>query len=683
MAETRLIGLLRQLQPTLPTDREALAAFVARRDEAAFAAIVRRHGPMILRVCRRVLRHDQDAEDACQATFLVLARKAGTVGRAEALANWLHGVAVRTALRARRDAARRQARDQLAAVAAPADPAEALAWHDVQVLLETEIERLPPAFRAAFVLCHLQGRSRAEAAADLGISENTLSSRLARARDRLQRRLAHRGVHLSAALAATALAADATGSAIPTNFFERTIQSATEFAARQPVTGLTDHALQLTQGALTTMAIARLKIVAGLLAVGGVLAAGAWGAGQGPGRPPGGLKPPAADPPAARADTPERTADYAQRRRSLKNLKQILLAMHNYHNTYNRFPTDITDKAGKPLLSWRVELLPFLEHDALYREFRRTEPWDSEHNLKLLAKMPDVYRVGFEPKDATHTYYQRFAIVGGDWPQGGGEGGMGGGSPGMPGSPGSAPGLPGAIPGLPVPPPGAPPGIGAPRLPPAVPVGGLGAMGPGGSMPPTATAPRFPESMAEVTDGTSNTLGVIETGPPVPWTKPADLVYHRNKPLPTMTGPFANVRHAATLDGATHSLRPKLDEKTLRLFIDPNDGHILPELKTLRAHLPAESADEKKALARLQEENRALIEAIEKLQAENAELLKTLNQKSNSVDRVEADQDNLKRMLNALRAENKRYRSELGGPGAQAAPREAAPKGPGGNGTAQ
>jgi len=117
----RLTSLLRRLHsvpPSIlsiaPTDREALRAFIAHRDEAAFAALVNRHGPMVLSVCRRVLHHAQDAEDACQATFLVLARKATSIGRSDALASWLHGVAYRIALRARRDAGRRRAREQQA-----------------------------------------------------------------------------------------------------------------------------------------------------------------------------------------------------------------------------------------------------------------------------------------------------------------------------------------------------------------------------------------------------------------------------------------------------------------------------------------------------------------------------------------------------------------------------------------
>ncbi|HVK11616.1 MAG TPA: sigma-70 family RNA polymerase sigma factor, partial [Gemmataceae bacterium] len=433
MADTRLAGLLRRLHlgpASTPghTDREALRAFVRLKDEAAFAGIVRRHGPMVLRVCRNVLNHAEDAEDACQATFLVLARRAATIANGEVLASWLQGVAYRTALRARRDAGRRRTREREAPVPARPDPAEAVAWSDVQVLLEAEIGRLPTRYRAAFVLCYLEGRSRAEAAAELGLSENTLSSRLARARDRLKGRLAKRGVHLSAVLAAVALTYE---SALSGQLVECLSRAATQFAARESVTGVSNFALQLTHGTLQTMTISKITWTAGILAVGGTLAVGTWVAGQ-PGGSPGGL-PAGAPRPAPVAGKPtgvSRTADYAQRQRSIKNLKAIALAIHNYSDANGRLPADVTDDAGKALLSWRVALLPYFEGgDVLYKQFKLNESWDSEHNLGLLAKMPDVFTVGFEPKGATHTYYQRFALANLGPPPGvagGGEGGVGG-----------------------------------------------------------------------------------------------------------------------------------------------------------------------------------------------------------------------------------------------------------------
>src|SRR5262245_44925707 len=350
LASTRLTGLVRRLHRGLvpapaagQSDREALRAFIARKDESAFAIVVQRHGPMVLRVCQRVLHHAQDAEDAFQATFLVLARKAATIGKSEALGSWLHGVAFRVSMRAKRDAGRRRANERRAPVAVGSDPAEALAWRDVQILLEAEIRRLPERYRAAFVSCYLEGRSRADAAAELGIEENTLSSRLARARDRLRGRLARRGVNLPAVLAAVALTTSTTGLAVPGDLLNTITRAATQFAARQPVTGVSNFTLQLTNGTIQSMAITKLQWAVGVLAVGGTLAVGAWGVGQVPGESPpkpGGGQP-RTDPAAEKPAVADRTADYAQRQRSLNNLKAILRAMTNYHDTNGRYPSDI------------------------------------------------------------------------------------------------------------------------------------------------------------------------------------------------------------------------------------------------------------------------------------------------------------------------------------------------------
>jgi RNA polymerase sigma factor (sigma-70 family) len=194
--------------PSGPTDGQLLGRFVASRDEAAFAELVRRHGPMVLGVCRRVLGHEADAEDAFQATFLVLARKAGSVVRRESVGCWLHGVARRTALRAGAALARRRTRERsLDGAPEPASgPAEAQDWRDA---LDRELGRLPAKFRAAVVACELEGRPRREAARLLGVPEGTLSSRLAAARALLGRRLAARGVTLPAGGVAAGVLAEA------------------------------------------------------------------------------------------------------------------------------------------------------------------------------------------------------------------------------------------------------------------------------------------------------------------------------------------------------------------------------------------------------------------------------------------------------------------------------------------
>jgi RNA polymerase sigma factor (sigma-70 family) len=199
--------LLRARRAAGTGDRELLARLVAGRDDAAFTELVRRYGPMVWGVCRRVLRHEQDAEDAFQATFVVLARKAGTVRAGSSLASWLYGVAHRVAVRARADAARRRRHECAAAL--PAGATADLRWDDVRAVLDEELARLPEHYRAPLLLCYLEGLTQDEAARALGWSDGTLRGRLQRGRERLRARLSRRGLSLSAALCAGTLAADA------------------------------------------------------------------------------------------------------------------------------------------------------------------------------------------------------------------------------------------------------------------------------------------------------------------------------------------------------------------------------------------------------------------------------------------------------------------------------------------
>ena len=162
-------------------DRDLLARFASTRDEDAFAELVRRHGTMVFGVCRRVTRHPQDAEDAFQAAFVVLARRAAQVRNPEQLANWLYGVAYRTALEAR--ATRRRVQEQpVSAAPEPAAPPEPDDTADLRRVIDEELAKLPDKYRSAVVLCDLEGMPRAAAAAQLQIPEGTLSSRLAQAR---------------------------------------------------------------------------------------------------------------------------------------------------------------------------------------------------------------------------------------------------------------------------------------------------------------------------------------------------------------------------------------------------------------------------------------------------------------------------------------------------------------------
>jgi RNA polymerase sigma factor (sigma-70 family) len=203
-----LIGPLRRLVPAPQSDGELLERFRSGGDGAAFAELVRRHGPMVLGVCRRAVSDDHLAEDAFQATFLVLARRANAIGRPDRLGPWLFGVARRTARRAQALAARQPDLARTVARAEP-DPADEAERRDLGAALQSEVEQLPASFREAIELCYRDGHSKQEAADRLGCSAGTVSSRLARGRALLRRRLAGRGWAPAGAAVPAALAASA------------------------------------------------------------------------------------------------------------------------------------------------------------------------------------------------------------------------------------------------------------------------------------------------------------------------------------------------------------------------------------------------------------------------------------------------------------------------------------------
>jgi RNA polymerase sigma factor (sigma-70 family) len=187
-------------------DRELLGRFAAHHDEAAFETLVRRHGPMVLRVCRRVLGHVQDAEDVFQATFLVLVRQAASRHWHESVGNRLYGVAYRLAREAKRAMARRSKYESRAGHRSVSDPVTETSLREAQALLDEELIRLPEKYRAPLVICYLEGRTRDEAAKQLGWSLGTLKRRLEQGRGQLHDRLVRRGMSRSSALAAVELA---------------------------------------------------------------------------------------------------------------------------------------------------------------------------------------------------------------------------------------------------------------------------------------------------------------------------------------------------------------------------------------------------------------------------------------------------------------------------------------------
>jgi RNA polymerase sigma factor (sigma-70 family) len=246
------------------TDGQLLKDYVRSRDEAALAVLVQRHGPMVWGVCYRVLGNYHDAEDAFQATFLVLVRRAASIASPELLANWLYGVAHQTALKARANTIKRKVREkQVTDMPEPAAADHDL-WNDLQPLLDQELSRLPEIHRAVIVLCDLQGKTRKEAARHLGLSEGTVGSRLARARGTLAKRLSGRGITLSSGALAAVLAQNAASAGAPSLAIANAIKAAslygTGHAAAAGSVSLTVTAL--AEGVLKAMLLSKLKTVA-------------------------------------------------------------------------------------------------------------------------------------------------------------------------------------------------------------------------------------------------------------------------------------------------------------------------------------------------------------------------------------------------------------------------------------
>jgi RNA polymerase sigma factor (sigma-70 family) len=243
------------------TDGQLLERFIAQRDDAAFEALVRRHGPMVLGVCRRVLRNDHDADDAFQATFLVLVHKAVGIRQRELFGNWLYGVAYRTALQARAGARRRRAHEkQVSPMPEPEAMDESILWRDLHPVLDREVNRLPEKYRVAIVLCDLEGGTRRDVARRLGIPLGTLSGRLTTAHRLLARRLGRRGLVLSSAALAWALAPNAMLAGVPEPLLASALDAARAVAVGQ---GVSAEATTLTGRGV--MLLIKRKIAGGVV----------------------------------------------------------------------------------------------------------------------------------------------------------------------------------------------------------------------------------------------------------------------------------------------------------------------------------------------------------------------------------------------------------------------------------
>jgi RNA polymerase sigma factor (sigma-70 family) len=245
------------------SDGQLLGRFVERREEAALEALVRRHGPMVWGVCRRVLQDHHDAEDAFQATFFVLARRAASILPREKVGNWLYGVAYQTARKARATRAKRRLREAQVPDAPEPEAASNVRRNELAEFLDHELSRLPDKYRTPLVLCELEGQTHGEAAERLGWPIGTVSGRLSRARALLAKRLSRRGVSFSAGSLAVLLAPHPSTAAasVPASLLAATLKAATSF----PAGAVSAEVAALTREVLKTMLVSKIKFTTAAL----------------------------------------------------------------------------------------------------------------------------------------------------------------------------------------------------------------------------------------------------------------------------------------------------------------------------------------------------------------------------------------------------------------------------------
>jgi RNA polymerase sigma factor (sigma-70 family) len=289
MATTQMNRLLQHLRQVVllrdgaqRTDGQLLEDYLDHQDAVALAALVQRHAPMVWGVCRRALANYYDAEDAFQATFLVLVRKAASIVPRGMVANWLYGVAQQTALKARATAARRRGREKQVAEMPDPGVVEQEFWGDLQALLDEALSRLPDKYRVVLVLCDLEGKARKEAARELGWPEGTVAGRLARARALLAKRLARHGPTVAGGALAAALSQ---GASAPAAVVSSTIQAASLLAAGPAVSSglISAKVIALSEGVLKTMLVTKIKsAMAVVLVIGLVCGVAGTGLRHGP-----------------------------------------------------------------------------------------------------------------------------------------------------------------------------------------------------------------------------------------------------------------------------------------------------------------------------------------------------------------------------------------------------------------
>jgi len=247
-----------------PTDGELLERYRSRRDNSAFEMLLRRHAPMVWGVCRRVLGDVHDTEDAFQATFLVLVRKARSIRPAHMVGNWLHGVAYRTAMNAKANGSKRKIRETHACFT---DMPAAEKDRSLELLVDQEVESLPAKYRAVLVLCDLEGKTRKEAARQLGCPEGTVAGRLTRARVLLAKRLSRHGLVFSGGALAIEMVRNTALAGVPGRLVLAAIQSSTVFALGTSAAGIPTNVVTLTKGVLKAMLLDKLKLAFVFVAV--------------------------------------------------------------------------------------------------------------------------------------------------------------------------------------------------------------------------------------------------------------------------------------------------------------------------------------------------------------------------------------------------------------------------------
>lgn len=669
------VALVKQFDETVQPDARWLRLFVEQRDGEAFGKIVQRHGAMVHAVCRRVLHNGADAEDAAQAVFLILAKKANSIRRTYDLAGWLFGVARRVALQALRERTRRQRREKLAASSITTIASDLVEAQEAARLCDAELLRLPVRYRQVLVLSCIEGLPKALVAQRLGWPEGTVASCISRGKKLLAERLIRQGI--APALAATVLSTPVV-QAIPLSLHHASTLALAQVSGQSLQHLALPGALELVYKVHTHMMFKRsLLLLTCTLGLAATIPGIIWGwhallkpvevvsevfepvVQEKPAPSPEVAKRQIAvadkdrlqgrwmlvavvsnkndgfDPFAGKAigsmlefkgnqlitigadgqkveysnqpqnlyrlndkvepkeldvvmggDSKEfvipglyaleydtlvictsnpgirpieisaarngstKMAIYrrvvapgevsAEQKRiveelaitqSNQSLRKCLIAMHNYHNDYNRLPAAaIFDKqTGKPLLSWRVQMLPYLdpllENDKLYKEFHLDEPWDSEHNKKLIPRMPKIFAHPVTKSAAEFkTHYRVFV------------------------SPDK-----------------------------------LEAGKTDKFAPPFSLSPTFKLTLGgmAVADGTSNTISIVEATEPVIWTKPEEIVVANDEADIPSLGAMPNSPYfiAVHWDGASHLYRRTGERlsregylRLLRQQIGWNDG---------------------------------------------------------------------------------------------------------------